>query len=195
VSPSTGEASLETLLVEIRAIRALQEQILGILYGRPSASAPSAEAAPSFGFGGGDDDAPRPAVAPVRTRRRKSVLLIDDDPATSKVARAALEAADVPVRAVNEGNAALAAIAAEKPDVIAMELAMGGAMAGKDVINMIKATMEWVDIPIVLYTRAPIENQKEARTIHGADELVIKSPESPALLVTRVITLFRGQKA
>ena len=27
-------------------------------------------------------------------------------------------------------------------------------MAGKDVINMIKATMEWVDIPIVLYTRA-----------------------------------------
>ena len=36
-------------------------------------------------------------------------------------------------------------------------------MAGKDVVNMIKATMEWVDIPIVLYTRAAIANQKDAR--------------------------------
>jgi len=32
---------------------------------------------------------------------------------------------------------------------------------------MIKATMEWVEIPIVLWTRAPVQNQKEARQIHG----------------------------
>ena len=37
-------------------------------------------------------------------------------------------------------------------------------MPGKDVVNVIKATMEWVDVPIVLYTRIPIESQKEART-------------------------------
>jgi response regulator RpfG family c-di-GMP phosphodiesterase len=63
-------------------------------------------------------------------------------------------------------------------------------MGGKDVINMIKATMEWVDIPIVLYTRAPVESQREARTVHGADEFVLKSA-GPAALVTRCIALFR----
>ena len=47
--------------------------------------------------------------------------------------------------------------------MIALELDLGGAMAGKDVINMIKATMEWVDIPIILYTRVAVESQKEAR--------------------------------
>ena len=67
---------------------------------------------------------------------------------------------------------------------------MRGAMGGKDVINMIKATMEWVDIPIVLYTRAPVESQREARTVHGADEFVLKSA-GPAALVTRCIALFR----
>jgi hypothetical protein len=56
---------------------------------------------------------------------------------------------------------------------------------------MVKATMEWVDVPIVLYTRVPIESQKEARTIHGADELVPKGVGAPEALVARVIALFR----
>jgi DNA-binding response OmpR family regulator len=55
---------------------------------------------------------------------------------------------------------------------------------------MIKATMEWVDIPIVLWTRETVSNQKEARQIHGADEVVSKSAGAAAL-VARVITVFR----
>ena len=96
----------------------------------------------------------------------------------------------MPVRAVADGNAGIQAIAAEKPDVIAMELGIGGSMAAKDVINMIKATMEWVDIPIILYTRLPVESQKEARTLHGADDLVLKR-SGPPTLVSHVIAAFR----
>jgi hypothetical protein len=55
---------------------------------------------------------------------------------------------------------------------------------------MIKATMEWVDIPILLYTRATIASQKEARQIHGADELVPKG-NGPAALVSKIVSLFR----
>jgi two-component system KDP operon response regulator KdpE len=127
----------------------------------------------------------------MRAQRRKTVLLIDDDDRTRREALEALEAAQVPTRAVQDGAAGLEAIAAEKPDVIILELGVGGEMAGKDAINMIKATMEWVDIPIVLHTRLPIESQKEARTIHGADELVPKHPGSTEVLVQRVIQLFR----
>jgi CheY-like chemotaxis protein len=184
-SPPAAAASLESVLREVRAVRALQEHILATL--RAQGAAPPAGV-------GDDDDAPAPPPRegpPVRTRRRKTVLLIDDDPASRAAAKAALETAEVPVRVVDSGNGALAAIAAEKPDVIAIELEMGGAMAAKDVINVIKATMEWVDIPLILYTRAPVANQKEARTIHGADELVAKNTEGPKALVSRVITLFR----
>src|SRR3989442_1112064 len=131
---------------------------------------------------------PGPAV---RSRRRKTVLLIDDDPSSRIAALQALEHAEVPTRTAPDGSAGLAAIAQEKPDVIVLELGIDGAMSGKDVVNMVKATMEWVDVPIVLYTRVPIESQKEARIIHGADELVPKGVGGPEALVARIIGLFR----
>jgi CheY-like chemotaxis protein len=185
---ASAAATIETILAELHALRATQEEILGLL----RASGPSSPAAAPLGDGVSfDDEAPRPAPAPIRTRRRKSVVLIDDDEETRKAAVVALERAEVPVRAVTDGNAALAAIAEDKPDVIIIELDIGGTMGGKDVINMIKATMEWVDIPIVLYTRLPIESQREARQIHGADELVNKGPTSAEALLARTIALFR----
>jgi hypothetical protein len=50
--------------------------------------------------------------------------------------------------------------------------------------------MEWVDIPIVLWTREDVTTQKEARQIHGADEVVPKAG-GPAALLACVINLFR----
>ena len=187
--PRPGEppASLDVVLAEVRAVRRIQEDMLGLLR-----TAPEAGTRPSDSMDDDDDGPSFPEPTPtVRARRRKTVLLIDDDEATRKAALAALEVAEVPSRGVADGSVGLQAIAAEKPDVIVLELAVGGSMAGKDVINMIKATMEWVDIPIVLYTRLPIDSQKEARTIHGADELVPKAEGSAETLVQRVIQIFR----
>ena len=177
--------ALRHVLGEIRVVRQTQEQILALLQAQARATPP----------GDADDEAPFAGLAvgetPVRSRRRKSVLLIDDDAHTRQEALDALQAAEVPARAVSDGNAALGAIAEERPDVVVLELGMGGSMAGKDVVNVIKATMEWVDIPIVLYTRLPIASQKEARQLHGADELVPKGPTGADALVVRVIALFR----
>ena len=179
--PSPGE-SYQRLLDEIRVVRAVQDRILELLERAPAALAPVKHApAPR------QDDS---ALAAIRARHRKSVVQIDDDSVTREAAIAELLQADVPVRAFDDGNAALSGIASDKPDVIVLELGLAGDMAGKDVINMIKATMEWVDIPLVLWTREPVLNQKEARQIHGADELVSKS-SGAAALVARIISIFR----
>jgi len=185
-APSPVPAGLEGLLEELRAVRAAQEEILALLKERPAAAVSATAADAPLGA---DDTGPTPPV--VRSRRRKTVLLIDDDPSARVAARQALEHAEVPTRTAADGSAGLAAIAEEKPDVIVLELGIDGAMSGKDVVNMVKATMEWVDVPIVLYTRVHIESQKEARTIHGADELVPKGPDGANMLVARVIGLFR----
>jgi CheY-like chemotaxis protein len=177
-------ASLDDVMSELKALRGLQIEILSMLKAMASVSS-SAPVPP-------DEESFAPAAAPpVRSRRRKTVLVMDDDDQTRKAAVVALEQAEVPVRAVADGNAGLEAMAAERPDVVAMELGLSGRMAGKDVVNMIKATMEWVDIPIVLYTRVAVESQKEARLIHGADELVPKGDGAPEALVARIIALFR----
>jgi len=176
--PAPGPATLDAVLQELQMLRATQMQILELL--SRGAPPPKTDRGPNE----------TQVLAPVRSRRRKTVLLVDDDSATREGALAELKQAAVPVRAVEDGNAALAAIADEKPDVIVLELGLSGEMGGKDLINLIKATMEWVDIPIILWTREAVATQKEARIVHGADEVVQKS-SGPAALVTRVITVFR----
>ena len=188
-SPDGSRTAFEAILVELKALRSVQEDILEELRERGGSNDRPRPREAAEQLGSDFDDAP-PLAAPVRARRAKTVILIDDDAETRAAAVAELERAAVPVRAFADGQAALQAIAAEKPHVIAIELEMLGSMAGKDVINMIKATMEWVDIPIVLYTRAKVESQREARTVHGADEFILKTA-GPAALVTRCIALFR----
>jgi CheY-like chemotaxis protein len=177
------------VLSEIRALRRTQEEILGLLRGR-EAAAPSDALDGDLAFGT-PEESPGTEPPPIRSRRRKTVLLVDDDEATRQAAVVALTQAEVPTRAFADGTGAVAAIVAEKPDVIILELGLAGDMAGRDVVNVVKSTMEWVDIPIVLYTREPVASQKEARQIHGADEVVSKGPGSPAALVQRVIAIFR----
>jgi CheY-like chemotaxis protein len=190
--------TLEMLLAEIQAVRETQQQILDAIGGigrRPGEVGADSAGPTSALRRGGDSGGETPAegsttLSPIRASARKSVLLVDDNPKTRQAAVDELEKADIPVRAFAEGSKALAAIAYDKPDVIILELAVGGDMSGKDLVNMIKATMEWVDIPIVLWTRENVSNQREARQIHGADEVVTKSAGAAAL-VARVITLFR----
>jgi CheY-like chemotaxis protein len=188
-------SALAEILAELRTLREGQQEILNLLHARPGRGEPEPlfqEPAIHASAAAASDDDGMPARPPVvRSRRRKTVLVMDDDAAARNEAKAALEKAEVPVRVVGDGNAGLAAIAAEKPDVIVLELDLAGSMQGRDVVNMIKATMEWIDIPIVLYTRMPIENQKEARQIHGADEVVRKGQGSAEVLVSRVISVFR----
>jgi len=178
------EAALQLVLQEVRALRETQERILRAIAELRRVP----PRAPAGAEGEGTDLPEEPAFSPIRDGRGKTVMLIDDDPATREAAIAELQRAEVPVRAFDDGNAALSAIAEEKPDVIALEIGLGGAMGGKDLINLIKATMEWVDIPIVLWTREGVTTQKEARQIH--DEVVPKSG-GPAALLACVIGVFR----
>lgn len=185
----TPAALLEAILAEVRAVRASQHEMMRLLKSGAAAAQSSAAETPYVELGVDDMESGGPA--PTRSRRRKSVLLVDDDPDTLQTAVAALDRVEVPVRSTSDGNEALGLIAREKPDVILLELELQGEMAGRDVVNMIKATMEWVDIPLVLYTRAALQSQKEARQIHGADDYVLKGPGSAETLVQRVIAIFR----
>ena len=183
-APPDAEApvTLEAVMAELRSLRRGQAEVLRLL--RLQADLP-ADDATDEAF----EDTPA-LLPPVRSRQRKTVLLIDDDTKTREASMAELQAADIPAIAFGDGRAALEAMAKERPDVIALELDLAGALAGKDVINMIKATMDWVDIPIILYTRAAVESQREARQAHGADDVVLKR-SGPAALVSKVVALFR----
>ncbi len=177
--------SLEALMAEVKALRHSQEEMLALLQAGsfPAGERPGFDVAQELGL---------PIPPTVRARQRKSVLVVDDDPETCLQTEAALDRAEIPFRSVADGRAALAAIADDKPDVIVMELDIAGPMAGKDVIDLVKATMQWVDVPIILYTRAPITSQREARTVHGADDFVSKQDGTEPMLARVVMQFRRG---
>jgi CheY-like chemotaxis protein len=177
VPAPAGPATIETILAEIQAVRRIQEQILDRLV-----SAPKAEDRPVTG------DFTAASRAAVRSAQRKTVLVIEEDGPSRDAVTNALRKAQVPTRAVSSGNEGLAEIAREKPDVMVIDLEMGGTMGGKDVIDLVKATMEWVDIPIILYGRPGAAVDPQA---HGADLLVSKGPGSADTLVERVVSFFR----
>jgi CheY-like chemotaxis protein len=213
-APPVTPADIQNLVAEIRAIRRMQGEILQmqaqmLTHLKSAAPAPPGGAIAEPGTAtaeqgeaarGGAEPAPAPPPEKPRTgpppiprvrQRRKTVLIVDDDEEALAAAVASLEQAQIPIRTVRDGNAALSAMAESKPDVLVLELDIGEPMSGKDLVNYVKATMEWVDIPIVLYTRVAVENQAEARTVHGADEVVVKGAGAPEALLNRVIYLFQ----
>jgi len=169
------------------ALYQTQKQILAILDAR---LAPGTASGGEEGPSEEGDFTVLPPATP-RLRHQKTVLLLDDDPATREAATKALQGVEIPVRVVDSVDQAIAAISAQKPDVLVLELDLKGPRTGKDMIDMVRATIEWINIPILLYTRAAIHSEQEARTIHGADAFVVKGSEGPDALVSMVITLFR----
>jgi CheY-like chemotaxis protein len=182
---------LGALMADVKAVREAQQEVLRlqrealeILNGL------ARRAEPGMSF---DDVLSGFKDAPKTRRRQKTTLVVDHEAEGREAVMAALNEANVPVRAVASGSEALAAMAEAKPDIVVMDLALAGAMTGKDLINTIRATMEWADVRIVLHTAVPVLSAYEARTTHGADDIVPKSPGSARVLVHRIIQLFQDE--
>jgi CheY-like chemotaxis protein len=186
-----GDEALGALMADVKAVREAQQEVLRLQReALEILNAMARRAEPGMSF---DDGLSGFKDAPKTRRRQKTTLVVDHEAEGQAAVVAALNEANVPVRAANSGGEALAAMAQAKPDIVVMDLALVGAMTGKDLINAIRATMEWADVRIVLHTAVPVLSAYEARTTHGADDIVPKSAGSERVLVHRIIQLFQDE--
>jgi CheY-like chemotaxis protein len=196
--PATEESAVEPGLGPdsplpdlMHALYEMQKRTLELVRSRlgpaTASAGPQETGAPLMGEG----FAAYPAE-PTRARRRKTVLLVDDDEAGREPAMAALKQAKIPVRTAADGREALAAISTEAPDIIVLEPKLSSEHGLGDLLAKVKSRAEWSVIPIVLYMRDNAQSQKLTRATYGADRLILKGPRGPAALVSQVITLFRG---
>ena len=115
------------------------------------------------------------------------VLVVDDDPTVSDVVRRYLEQAGCQVRLVGDGLAALAAVDAEMPDIVILDLMMPG-IDGLEVCRRLRSRKE--DLPVVMLTALGEESDRVVGLELGADDYVTK-PFSPRELVLRVRSVLR----
>lgn len=128
----------------------------------------------------------RPKIAPSAVR---PLLIVDDDVAAAEETRKTCERLGFAPVVVTAVRPALDAMGRERPALLILEPLLAGELSGKDLVNYVKSTMEWVEIPILAYTRAPIANHEQARTDFGADDYVIKAEGSVDLLAKKIARL------
>jgi two-component system, OmpR family, response regulator len=116
----------------------------------------------------------------------KSILIADDDPHIREVLAFALDKAGLVACAVEDGEAALAAVAHQPPDLIILDINMPK-MDGLEVCRRLRAKS---DIPILFLSSRDDEIDRVLGIELGADDYVVK-PFSPREVVARVTAILR----
>ncbi len=119
-----------------------------------------------------------------------SILVIDDEPQIRRVVRNALEGLAGRVLEAGTGQAGIDLAAAERPDLIVLDLGLPD-MAGASVCHEVR---KWSSAPILVLSARHSEHEKVSLLDAGADDYVTK-PFSTAELQARVRAQLRRARS
>jgi two-component system, OmpR family, KDP operon response regulator KdpE len=119
-----------------------------------------------------------------------SILMVDDEPQVLRSLRAALESHGYRVRSATTGLIALEECAAERPDVVLLDLAL----PGLDGVEVCRRLRSWSRVPIVVLSARVHESEKVRALDAGADDYVTK-PFGTEELLARIRAALRREQA
>ncbi|HEY8566900.1 MAG TPA: response regulator [Beijerinckiaceae bacterium] len=116
------------------------------------------------------------------------ILVADDDGLMRAVVSAKLKARGWRVAAVEDGEGALKAVAAERPALIVLDAMMPG-MDGVEVLRTLKADPGSSEIPVIMLTARSLESDIVGALQLGASDYLVKPfiPEELAMRVARLL--------
>jgi CheY-like chemotaxis protein len=120
------------------------------------------------------------------------LLLADDSVTIQRVIELTFADEDIHVRAVGDGQKAIASIQADRPDIVLADVGMPE-RDGYEVAAFVKGNPELAHIPVLLLTGAfePIDETR-ARAV-GCDGVLVK-PFEPQMVINRVKDLLAGRR-
>jgi DNA-binding response OmpR family regulator len=112
------------------------------------------------------------------------ILVVDDEPNIVLSLEFLMKQAGFQVRTAADGEAGLAAIAAELPDLVLLDVMMPR-KNGYEVCQAIRANPDWKTVRIIMLTAKGREVEREKGLALGADDYITK-PFSTQEVVERV---------
>lgn len=116
---------------------------------------------------------------------KKRILLVEDDTALAAVYKSRLELEGFEIKEVNNGEEALSAAIAFKPDLILLD-AMMPKISGFDVLDILRNTPETTNIRVIMLTALSQPKDKERAEALGVDDYLVKSQVVIGDVVERV---------
>ena len=104
----------------------------------------------------------------------KKILLVEDDEALAAVYKSRLEIEGFDAKIVYNGEEALTAARAYRPDLILLD-AMMPKISGFDVLDILRNTPETANIRVVMLTALSQPKDKERAESLGVDDYLVKS--------------------
>ena len=120
------------------------------------------------------------------------VLVVDDDPQVLRLMRVNLELEGYDVVSAPDGEEALEAVLAERPDVVVCDVMMPG-VDGLTVLRNLRANPRTSKIPFVMVSAKAQRADVKAALDMGADKYITK-PFDPQDLLDAVENLLNGRK-
>jgi two-component system, cell cycle response regulator DivK len=118
----------------------------------------------------------------------KRILVIEDHEDNRQILRDLLTSADFEVIEAVDGEAGLAAAAANRPDLILMDIQLPG-IDGYEAARRLKANTLLHAIPIIAVTSYALDGEAETARAAGCDAYIPK-PYSPRQLLAKVREYF-----
>ncbi|MBC7363142.1 MAG: response regulator [Candidatus Aminicenantes bacterium] len=117
-------------------------------------------------------------------QRSYKILVIEDDPLTSRLISHYLKDLKTEIIAFNEAEAALDYLKRELPDLVLLDLILPG-MDGFQLLSQIKKNPEWQKIPVIMMSSVSGEKEIIKALEMGASDYLTK-PFSPRIVSAKV---------
>jgi len=115
----------------------------------------------------------------------KKVLIVDDDMVLRDLYSERLKAEGHNIDTAKNGEEALEAVKANKPDIILLDIMMPK-MNGIDVLKNLRSQAETKDIPVIILTALLQQIKQVEETLGPKDSYIMKSEMVPADVVNKV---------
>lgn len=117
--------------------------------------------------------------------KQKTILIVEDDDNLANVYITRLQAEGFSAKRVPNGEEALSAALASRPDLILLDVMMPK-VSGFDVLDILRNTPETADVKIIMLTALSQDADKERAKSLGVDDYLIKSQVVIADVVDRI---------
>jgi two-component system response regulator QseB len=136
-------------------------------------------------------------------RSRPSALIVEDDDLTAHLLQLLLRNEGYAVSRASTGHAAKAYVSRARPlELVTLDGRLPDT-SGPDVLDFIRATSGWEDVPVLMVTGASLDEQDLARALQWNDVTYLAKPFTPPdlsdvvqrLSARNALPLFRGNPA